>query len=114
VVTVANFVLFGTMVIFVHGIRGGVGTIGVDTFAILIDGNELLRFEALWRQVGEKELLRAAHDSWSRPRFGWRFIRRLSSQGLTRHDVLLDARITVLADTLRDFSKNGSAGGGEV
>jgi hypothetical protein len=71
VVTVADFVLFGTVVVFVHGIRGGVGTIGVDTFAIFIDGDEFLRFEALGRQVGEKELLRAAHDSWSRPRFGW-------------------------------------------
>jgi hypothetical protein len=100
VITVANFVLFSTKMVFIHGICGRMGTIGVDTLAIPIDGDEVLRFEALWWQVGEKELLRAAHNSWSRPRFVWRFIGRLSRKGLTRHDMLLDARITVLADTL--------------
>lgn len=100
-ITVANLVLFGTAVVFIHGIRGRMGTISVDTFAVLIDGDKILRFETDWRQVSEKELLRAAHDSWSRPQLLRRFIRGLSRQGLTRHDVLLDARVTVLANTLK-------------
>jgi hypothetical protein len=69
VIAVAHFVLFGATVVFIHGIRGRMGTIGVDTFAILIDGDKVLCLEAHWGQVGEEEFLRAAHDSWSRPRF---------------------------------------------
>lgn len=75
VIAVADLVLFGTAMILIHGIRGWMGTIGVDTFAVLIDSDEVLRFEASWRQMSGKELLRAAHDSWSRPRLVWRFIR---------------------------------------
>lgn len=100
VITVTNLAVLGTAVVFIHGIRGRMGTIGVDTFAVLIDGDKILRFETDWRQVSEKEFLRAAHDSLSRPQLLRRFIRGLSRQGLTRHDVLLDARVTVLANTL--------------
>jgi hypothetical protein len=74
VIAVADLVLFGTAMILVHGIRRWMGTIGVDAFAILIDSDEVLRFEAPWRQMGGKELLSAAHDSWSRPQLVWRFI----------------------------------------
>lgn len=100
VITVTNLVVFGTAVVFIHGIRGRMGTIGVDTFAVFIDGDKILRFETDWRQMREKEFLRAARDSLTRPQLLRRFIRRLNRQGLTRHDVLLDARVTVLANTL--------------
>ena len=75
VITVAHFVLFGATVVFIHGIRGRMGAIGVNTFTILIDGDKVLCLEAHWGQMGGKEFLRAAHDSWSRPQFVWRLIR---------------------------------------
>jgi hypothetical protein len=67
-VAIADFVLLGSSVIFIKGLRRRVGIVWVDTVAVFIDWNEFLRFDARQGEHGSKEILRATNNCRGRPK----------------------------------------------